>query len=84
MTMNCQHIVLTPTELEALIERAVASGIRKAMSPYLSRRQAEKEYGRSTISNLIEQGLIEGRRQGAARNAKVVFDREAIERAIKG
>lgn len=84
MTTGCQHIVLTPAELESLIERAVASGIRKAMSPFLSRRQAEKEYGRATISNLIERGLIEGRRQGAAKNAKVVFDRSAIERAING
>lgn len=84
MTMGCQHIILTPAELEALIERAVASGVRKAMSPYLSRRQAEREYGRATINSLIEQGLIAGQRQGAAKNAKLLFERDAIERAING
>lgn len=76
------YIVLTPAELDALLERAVARGIKAAREPLISRRQAEKEYGRSVIRNLVEQGLIEGHRQGAAANSKVLFGREEIERAI--
>ena len=82
MKDGSSYIVLTAAELDSLLERAVARGIRAARMPLLSRRQAEKEYGRSVISNLIERGLIEGHRQGAAKNAKVLFDRDAIERAI--
>lgn len=77
-------VVLAEDDVEALIERAVMTGIRKAMSPCVSRRQAEKEYGRSTISDLIKKGLIKGRKAGTASNAKMVFDREEIERAIMG
>ena len=76
------YIVLTPAELDALLERAVARGIKAAREPLISRRQAEKEYGRSVIRNLVEQGLVEGHRQGAAANSKVLFGREEIERAI--
>lgn len=84
MGKECRLVVLSEDDVEALIERAVMTGIRKAMSPCVSRRQAEREYGRTTISNLIKQGLIKGRKAGTADNAKVVFDREAIERAIMG
>lgn len=77
-----KNITLSSIELERIIERAVTIGIRKAMAPYLSRRQAEKEYGRAIINNLIEKGLIEGYRQGPASNSKVLFERDAIERAI--
>ena len=76
------YIVLTPAELDALLESAVARGIKAAREPLISRRQAEKEYGRSVIRNLVEQGLVEGHRQGAAANSKVLFGREEIERAI--
>ena len=79
-----QYIVLSADELKRLIEQAVARGIRSAGKPMLSRRQAEKEYGRTVISNLIDQGLIEGHRQGAAANSKVLFGRDEIERAIMG
>lgn len=84
MKRRGQYIVLSADELKNLIESAVARGIRSANTPMLSRRQAEKEYGRSVISNLIEQGLIEGHRQGAAANSKVLFGRDEIERAILG
>lgn len=79
-----KYIVLTPAELDALLERAVARGIMAARTPLISRRQAEKEYGRTVIRNLVERGLIEGHRQGAAANSKVLFGREEIERAIMG
>lgn len=79
-----RYIVLTQEQLDSLLERAVARGIMAARTPLISRRQAEKEYGRSTIKNLIERGLIEGHRQGAASNSKVLFGREEIERAIMG
>lgn len=79
-----KYIILTPEELEALLERAVVKGIMAAKTPMISRRQAEKEYGRAAINSLIERGLIEGRRQGAASNSKVLFSREEIERAIRG
>lgn len=84
MKRRSQYIVLSTDELKNLIESAVARGIRSANTPMLSRRQAEKEYGRTVISNLIEQGRIEGHRQGAAANSKVLFGREEIERAILG
>ena len=84
MKRRGQYIVLAADELKQLIEVAVAKGIRSASRPMLSRRQAEKEYGRTVISNLIEQGHIEGHRQGAAVNSKVLFGREEIERAIMG
>lgn len=84
MKRRGQYIVLAADELKQLIEVAVAKGIRSANKPMLSRRQAEKEYGRTVISNLIEQGRIEGHRQGAAANSKVLFGREEIERAIMG
>lgn len=79
-----QYIVLSADELKRLIEQAVARGIRSAGKPMLSRRQAEKMYGSGTIRRLIEQGLIEGHKQGAAANSKVLFGREEIERAIIG
>jgi len=79
-----KYIVLTPAELDALLERAVARGIMAARTPLISRRQAEKEYGRTVIRNLVERGLIEGHRQGAAANSKVLFGRDEIERAIMG
>ena len=84
MKDGSRYIVLTAEELDLLLERAVARGIRAARMPLLSRRQAEKEYGRSVINNLIELGLVEGHRQGAAANSKVLFSREEIERAIMG
>ena len=77
-----RYIVLTPEELDALLEKAVVKGIMAARSSLMSRRQAEKEYGRATINHLIERGLIEGHRQGAASNSKVLFGREEIECAI--
>lgn len=79
-----KYIVLTPAELDSLLERAVARGIMAARTPLISRRQAEKEYGRTVIRNLVERGLIEGHRQGAAANSKVLFGRDEIERAIMG
>lgn len=82
MKDGSSYIVLTAEELDSLLERAVARGIMAARKPLMSRRQAEKEYGRSVISSLIERGLIAGRRQGAAVNSKVLFSREEIERAI--
>lgn len=84
MKRRDQYIVLAADELKNLIESAVARGIRSANTPMLSRRQAEKMYGSGTIRRLIEQGLIEGHRQGAAANSKVLFGREEIERAIIG
>ena len=84
MKRRGQYIVLSTDELKQLIEVAVAKGIRSANTPMLSRRQAEKEYGRTVISNLIGQGRIKGHRQGAAANSKVLFGRDEIERAIIG
>lgn len=84
MRRRGQYIVLAADELKQLIETAVARGIRSASTPMLSRRQAEKQYGRTVISNLIEQGLLKGHRQGAAANSKVLFGRDEIERAIMG
>ena len=79
-----KYIVLTQEQLDKLLEQAVVRGIKAARTPLISRRQAEKEYGRSTINSLIERGLIEGHRQGAAANSKVLFGRDEIERAILG
>lgn len=84
MCRSERHIVLTKAELETLLARAAARGYRAAKAPFISRRRAELEYGRSVISNLIESGLVEGHRQGAAANSKVLFSREEIERAIMG
>ena len=79
-----QYIVLTHEQLDALLERAVARGVKAARTPFVSLSQAERDYGRSVIRNLIERGLIEGHRQGAAANSKVLFGRDEIERAIMG
>ncbi len=79
-----QYIVLTHEQLDALLERAVARGVKAARTPFVSLSQAERDYGRSVIRNLIERGLIEGHRQGAAANSKVLFGRDEIERAIIG
>ena len=79
-----QYIVLTHEQLDALLERAVARGVKAARTPFVSLSQAERDYGRSVIRNLIERGLIVGHRQGAAANSKVLFGRDEIERAIMG
>lgn len=79
-----KYVTLTASQLDVLLERAVLRGMELATMPMLSRRQAEKMYGRGTIRRLIEQGRIEGHRQGAAANSKVLFGREEIERAIMG
>ena len=79
-----KYVTLTSSQLDVLLERAVLRGMELATMPMMSRRQAEKMYGRGAIRRLIEQGRIEGHRQGAAANSKVLFGREEIERAIMG
>lgn len=79
-----KYVTLTASQLDVLLEMAVLRGMELATMPMMSRRQAEKMYGSGTIRRLIEQGLIEGHRQGAAANSKVLFGREEIERAIMG